>query len=239
MRANTTGKARLVAVLLFVGAFTPSLATRAEATAMLSITATGASPATITVADTDGDGVITFLDYSLGDFVFSVDVGITKPTLGSAEDPEMFLFVSAAAKRTTSVPVPTLQVTFSEDGFIGTGDGSLTLASTVLSGGTATYAAMAGSTSIGSVLTLASPLEIVTADGQVSPPSTPYSLTQVVTLSLNPRGSAAVTAGLSVRGIQTTSFSVPEADTLTLFVASLVLLGMTMFVFYKPQSRLA
>src|SRR2546426_8938785 len=99
--------ATVALLALVVIATTPS----AHATAQL-ILSVGGGP-TVTVNDTDGDGVVTFAG-ALGIFSVNVTTGVTKPTLGSAALPHMDLNTLNIAGGAGD-----LTITWSDVGFTG------------------------------------------------------------------------------------------------------------------------
>jgi hypothetical protein len=172
---------------LVVIATTPS----AHATAQL-ILSVGGGPS-VTVNDTDGDGVVIFAG-ALGVFNINVTTGLTKPALGTAGFPHMDL----NTLNVNSGGAGDLTITWSDVGFTGLFGFEMKAGATLTGpvGSTGTYDAFLNNANVISALTV--PIGTLgpfgpgafggTLNSGVSASASPYSLTQRVRLHLTGAG---------------------------------------------------
>jgi hypothetical protein len=206
---------RVGGVLVLAAAISAMTASDAQAAQMLRLTQ-GASSVQITdggVGDSNPfAGAITFIG-SVGSYFLNVSTGVSKPVLGSAANPHMDL----ASLNMSGSGMLTIEHTDTD--FVGTGPFAMHIGGTT--NGSVSYAAYFDSTNAafgtGSAIDSLGPFggpAFAGSGGGGNAVITPYSLTQVVTLTHTGFGISSFDAEL-----------IPEPATLALFGLGLIGVG--------------
>lgn len=169
-------------------------------------------------------GVVTFMG-TFGDFSVDILRGESKPYLGSAASPELQLVSDV-----TSATSGSLTIGFTDTDFVALNTGMTFNSSAVFTSnlGLAIYSTYLDSANdpFGMVTSLGSdsygfPIDISDFSSSNLPGSTPYSLTQLVSLNMPSPGSSTMVANLEAVGVTPVS-TVPETGILALLGTGLV-----------------
>jgi len=217
--------AKVGSILILAWAFSIGAASTANAALMLMLDDTTAAGIEVTVTDQgDGDynttvGAVTYIG-TVGAYSVNVSTGFSKPILGSAGVPSMDLssinFFGSAGS---------LQILLTDTGFTALGKAMMSIGG--VSSGNVTYAAWADESNVEFAMGMGNQLGILgpfsgafsgtTGTVGLAASSTPYSLTQRVSIVHNTAGATSFNATLVV----------PEPGTLVLL--GLALVGVAVF----------
>jgi hypothetical protein len=213
-----------VFVAMMAIAFIAATSTRADAALQLSLSESGFGTQTFTdqlAGDLNPTPGVLLVSESFGDYTLTIDIGQSKPILGSAAAPQLDLNFTVTTATPATAP---LVLELTDTGFTGVGAGALTIGGTSLN--TGSYAAFWDPTNtpfgtpaadkIGSTINFGAGAFSGTASG--AGPHSPigaggYSLTQVVTIDMG--GKLGTTTGDA-------NLKVPEPASLALFGMSLL-----------------
>ena len=217
------------AVLLLAGSVIVGSAAPASAAHILRFSTDGGVSWEETIVDVDSDGSITYLG-SIGTFLLDVTIGNSTPVIGSATDPTLSLF----SLDVSSYLGGSLTIEHTDTDFTGTGTASAYISTGIL-GGTVQYTTYwnAGEHDSAFGGTLMTDSGVLTGymentEFGPGPSSSGYTLTQRVDLNFSGKGAALSSATLQIQ-------SVPEPASVTLFAASLLLLGTCIVCGARPN----